>query len=84
MPATCLVLKLRTIRKARMVCSRTQFGSVKKQKLHFLDSLNKLDILLESRSLTFDECSLKIFSFNDLERIQRLEEIMWQQRARFL
>ena len=84
MPATCLVLKLRTIRKARMVWSRTQFESVKKQKLHLPDSLNKLYILLESRLVTFDECSLKISSLNDLERIQRLEEIMWQQRARFL
>jgi len=52
-----------------MVWSRTQVRSVKKQKFHLRDTLNELDILLESKPINSDESSLKISSLNELERI---------------
>jgi len=63
-----------------MVWNRTQFGSVKRQKLQLLNVLNKLAILLESRLLTFEESFLKLSSLNELESVQHLEETMWRQR----
>ena len=67
-----------------MTWSKSQFGSVKKQKFHILEMLNKLDVLLESRPLSSDKSSHIVSSLNELDKINCLEEIMWRQRARSL
>ena len=72
----CLALKLQMTRRALTLWNRTQFGNVKRQKLRLLETLNKLDITLESRPLSSDEPSLQVSSFDDLEKIQHLEETM--------
>ena len=64
-----------------MMCNKTKFEIAKRRKLHILEELNKLDILLESQPLSSDESSLKMSSLNKLNRIYCLEKIMWRQRA---
>ena len=64
--------------------TKSKLGNVKRQKLHLLDVINKLDILLETRPLSSDESSLKVSFLDELERIQQLEKTMWHQRARSL
>jgi len=58
------------------VWSKIKFENVKWQKLHLPNVLNKLDILLESRSLSSEESSLKVSSLDELEKNQQLEEIV--------
>ena len=81
---TCLAQKVLEARNALIMWSRAHFGSVKEQKLHLLDALNELDIILESMPLTFEESPLKLSFLDELKRVQQLEETMWQQRARTL
>jgi len=82
--ATCLAIKLQMTRRIPTVWTKSKLGNVKRQKLHLLDVINKLDILLETRPLSSDESSLKVSFLDELERIQQLEKTMWHQRARSL
>jgi len=64
-----------------MAWSKVKFGSVKRYKIKLLEELNKLCVILESRTLSSSETILKLSSLNELDGIQNLEEIMWRQRG---
>jgi len=66
---TSLAQKLRNTRSALRIWNKSQFESVKRQKLDLLEVLNELDILLETRPLSSNEFSLKVSTLNKLDRI---------------
>ena len=73
--AICIAQKLCKMRGALKVWSRAKFESVKRQKLHLLDVLNKLDVLLELRPLKSDESSLQLSSLDDQRKFNILKKL---------
>jgi len=61
-----------------MTWSKFKFGNTKRLKLQLLEALNKLDVILETRSLSSDEFSVKVSSIDEFDIIQHLEETMWR------
>ena len=56
-----------------MAWSKAKFGSVERCKIKLLEELNKLDVILESYTLSPDETTLKLSSLNELDRIKTLK-----------
>lgn len=71
----CLKVKLRS-------WAKFNFGSVKLKKLAFLQEVERLDIIKESRCLDTSEIDLERQLLQSLENVHKQEEIYWKQRSR--
>jgi hypothetical protein len=81
-PSFVLAKKLKALKVDLRRWNREVFGDINHRKDRLLESIQALDRIEESRSLSPEENSAKLQFMSDFENVLLLDEITWRQKSR--